>query len=618
MMRRISTAIIFLLTCCPRLPANEETDHRVRQAQEELDVLTRVAETVTNQVERANWDKRVKLAEKTLAHAKRLVALEQKQKNFASSREMSVHEDLQQVVASIETDTDNPKRRIAEHNARIRDLKNKRAALERTIAAGTGDRTYAERVQLDGCIQNIDAEILANMLRRDADDLGVRLATEAQRIDEMRRSVDVTKRITIRTLLQKKEAIAFAKRNVEEFTLQRDKLESHEQETATSLALASERFAQLDEEIKLLGDQLQLERPGSILKRLWKSDSPQVRRLREMQERARSEKTLLAVRVKHLEAQALALNLHLGLVDQGIELFHCEKRFTAHELSVARGRYLRYITAPFLIVLLLVLVYKFISHIIFPRIFKQDHLFVARRLGTYTLMLLIALVLTVSFLEDLKAIATVMGIVGAAIVIALQDLCSAFAGWFVIIASGKMKVGDRVEIDGHRGDVIDIQILRTVLLELNNWLGVDEPTDRTIVIPNNFVFKSHVFNYSNVHPYIWGKVDIILTFESDPVAAKELFTKILEEETKEEFEKAQEAGPMMEERYGKRRTDYKPKIHTVVADSGLVFSLHYVSHYTRFAETRDKIMERCAKEFYLREDLQFAYPTERHIPTPTT
>ena len=302
--------------------------------------------------------------------------------------------------------------------------------------------------------------------------------------------------------------------------------------------------------------------------------------------------------------------------NQGIELFHGEREFTIHELSVARGRYLRYIATPFAILLILMLIYKAVSHIVLPRIFKQDNLFVARRLGTYTLMLVIALVLTISFFEDLKAIATVMGIVGAAIVIALQDLCSAFAGWFVIVSSGKLKVGDRVEIDGHRGDVIDIQILRTVLLELNNWLEVDEPTDRTIVIPNNFVFKSHVFNYSNVHPYVWGKVDIILTFESDPVAAKELFTKILEEETKEEFEKAQEAGPMMEERYGKRRTEYKPKIHTVVADSGVVFSLHYVTHYTRFADTRDRIMERCAREFHLREDLQFAYPTERHIPTP--
>ncbi|MFC1463097.1 mechanosensitive ion channel domain-containing protein, partial [Verrucomicrobiota bacterium] len=584
-MKRISTAIVLVLACCSGAFA-DDVDYRVKQAEEELHVLQRVAETVTNVVERANWDKRVKLAEKSLAHAKRLVALEQKQKNFASSREMGVHEALQRVIAAVETDTDSPKRQISERNGRIRDLKSTRADVEKRIAAGTGGRTYAQKVELDGRIRNIDAEILANMLARDADDLGVRLANEAQRIDQMRRSVDVTARITIRTLLEKKEGIVLACRNCEEFDLLREKLVAHEKETQTALSLARERFAQLDEEIKLLADQLQIERPGSIIKRLWKTDSPEVKRLNEMLVRAKSEKTLLAARIKHLEAQTRALNRHITLVDQGLGLFRGEQQFTEYQLSIARGRYLRYIATPFIIVLALVLIYKIVSHIIFPRIFKQDHLFVARRLGTYTLMLLIVLVITVSFLEDLKAIATVMGIVGAAIVIALQDLCCAFAGWFVIVASGKLRVGDRVEIDGHRGDVIDIQILRTVLLELNNWLGVDEPTDRTVMIPNSFVFKSQVFNYSNVHPYIWGKADIIVTFESDPVAAKELLMKILEEETKEEFEKAQEAGPLMEERYGKRRTDYKPKIHTVVADSGLVFSLHYVTHYTRFAETR--------------------------------
>jgi small-conductance mechanosensitive channel len=209
-----------------------------------------------------------------------------------------------------------------------------------------------------------------------------------------------------------------------------------------------------------------------------------------------------------------------------------------------------------------------------------------------------------------------MGIVGAAVVIALQDLCSSFAGWFVIVTSRKVKVGDRVEIEGHRGDIIDIQMLRTTLLELNNWLGVDEPTGRVVVVPNSFIFKSQVFNYSHVHPSIWGKVDITVTFETPAAKAYETLLRVLEEETKDEFEGAQRGGQKLIDKYGLVRISYEPHIHSVIDASGVTFSLFYVSHYRRYSTTRDKLVTRILAEFEKDPELNFAYPTERLIPTP--
>jgi small-conductance mechanosensitive channel len=234
----------------------------------------------------------------------------------------------------------------------------------------------------------------------------------------------------------------------------------------------------------------------------------------------------------------------------------------------------------------------------------------------YLVFLLVLLVLSVFFLEDIKAIATVLGIAGAALVIALQDLCSSFAGWFVIVASGKVKVGDRIEIDGHLGDVIDIQLLRVTLIEVNNWLGIDEPTGRIVVVPNSFIFKSKVLNYSHVHPYIWSRLDITVTFETPAAEAQELLSRILTEETREEFAKAAHAATDMERRYGIADTTYQPKVYSTIADSGVTFSLLYVSHYRQRTAARNRLNERIVAEFGKRPHCAFAYPTERHIPTP--
>ena len=215
----------------------------------------------------------------------------------------------------------------------------------------------------------------------------------------------------------------------------------------------------------------------------------------------------------------------------------------------------------------------------------------------------------------IKQVATVLGIASAAVVIALQDLCSAFAGWFVIVGSRKFVVGDRVEIDGMRGDIIDIQLLRTTLVEVNNWLGVDEPTGRVVLIPNNFVFKTKVFNYSHVHPFIWNKVDITVTYETPALEAHTLLRRILEEETTDEFKKAQKGASAMETKYGVLDTVYQPKTYMFIADSGVMFSLVYCCHYRDNGATRNRINKRIVEEFAKDPRMQLAYPTHREVRT---
>ena len=224
--------------------------------------------------------------------------------------------------------------------------------------------------------------------------------------------------------------------------------------------------------------------------------------------------------------------------------------------------------------------------------------------------MLIAVGIIAAYLfDDITTIATTLGVASAALVISLQDVLASVFGWFVIMSSGKVRIGDRVEIDGVRGDVLDLQLLRTTLLEINGWLNLDQPTGRVIVVSNNFIFKSKVFNFNHGHPFIWGKVDVTVTFATPIASAMKLFHRVLEEETREDFAAARAAAATMQKRYGVEDADYQPKIYTHLAESGVTLSLVFVSHYKNYSFTRNRINRRLVAELETHQHIQLAYHT---------
>jgi small-conductance mechanosensitive channel len=242
-------------------------------------------------------------------------------------------------------------------------------------------------------------------------------------------------------------------------------------------------------------------------------------------------------------------------------------------------------------------------------VFKNEELFLAYRLARYIGIVAAVAVVCLFLFDDLSMVAATLGVVSAALVISLQDVCTSVFGWFVIMLGGKFGIGDRLEIDGTRGDVIDIQLLRTTLLEVNGWLGIDQPTGRVIVVPNNFIFRSKVFNFSHGHPFIWGKIDITVTYSTKVPAAMALLQQVLEEETREEFAAAQKASTIIRKKYGVDDAVYIPKIYTHLADSGVTFSLFYVADYHAFSATRNRINRRLIDRLDERPDIQLAYNT---------
>ena len=118
-------------------------------------------------------------------------------------------------------------------------------------------------------------------------------------------------------------------------------------------------------------------------------------------------------------------------------------------------------------------------------------------------------------LTGMETLVTFFGLLSAGVAIALKDPLMNVAGWMHILARKPFDVGDRIEINGVAGDVIDIRIFQFSVLEIGNWVNADQSTGRVLHIPNGMIFNTILSNYTDGFPYIWNELEILITFESN-------------------------------------------------------------------------------------------------------
>lgn len=113
-------------------------------------------------------------------------------------------------------------------------------------------------------------------------------------------------------------------------------------------------------------------------------------------------------------------------------------------------------------------------------------------------------------------IGTMLGIVGAGLTVALKDFIVAFIGWLVLMGRNGMRLGDWVEINGVSGEVVDLGMFHTVLLETGNWTEAGHPTGRRVTFTNSFAIQGHYFNFSTSGQWLWDEVLVLVPYDRDP------------------------------------------------------------------------------------------------------
>jgi small-conductance mechanosensitive channel len=120
---------------------------------------------------------------------------------------------------------------------------------------------------------------------------------------------------------------------------------------------------------------------------------------------------------------------------------------------------------------------------------------------------------------------TMLGIVGAGLTVALKDFIVAFIGWFVLMGRNGMRLGDWVEINGVSGEVVELNMFHTVLLETGNWTDAGHPTGRRVTFTNSFAISGHYFNFSTSGQWLWDELSVMVPYDRDPHAVADAIQK---------------------------------------------------------------------------------------------
>lgn len=232
-----------------------------------------------------------------------------------------------------------------------------------------------------------------------------------------------------------------------------------------------------------------------------------------------------------------------------------------------------------------------------PRRFGQtDSRYKMRKFIVFSGYIAILLFLAILFEDRLGRLTFAIGVIGAGVAVALQDLLASLAGAFSIGFSKLYVVGDRVQIGDSRGDVVDIGLLRTTLMETGNWVSKDQYSGRLVRIPNNAVLKGSVFNYSQGFQFIWDEIKVVLTASSDCQFAKNVLTRIAKEVIGDYLAEAEVSWKAVSEYYETVSPALEPLITLVVNGGNFEFGVSYVVHYTKLTAVQDQMFTKIAQE----------------------
>lgn len=238
----------------------------------------------------------------------------------------------------------------------------------------------------------------------------------------------------------------------------------------------------------------------------------------------------------------------------------------------------------------ILLLVKLLQGTLVRRLPDADSRYYARKLVTLGGWLIAILTLTVIFRDRLGGLTVAIGVASAGIAFALQEVIGSIAGWIAISFGSFYAPGDRVQLGGIRGDVIDIGILRTTLMELGEWVSSDLYTGRVVRIANSFVFKEPVFNYSGDFPFLWDEIRIPVQHSSDHRLAFQLLEQVLQEECTDSLQReVRQAWEQLVHRFLLENASLEPNVSLVITDNWLEFTLRYLVNYKQRRSTRDRI-----------------------------
>jgi len=222
--------------------------------------------------------------------------------------------------------------------------------------------------------------------------------------------------------------------------------------------------------------------------------------------------------------------------------------------------------------------------------------FHARKLTRYAIALAAVIALAVVWRSLAGNVGVILGFAAAGIAFAMQEVIGAVAGWFNITSGRIYRIGDRIELGGVRGDVIDITLLRTKMLEIGSaeddksWVKGRQHTGRIVAVSNKSTFTSPVYNFSAIFEFIWEELTVPISYRSDWHEAETIITEEAVGASASEGAKA--AISAMERRYPIPHAEVEPRVFVRATDNWMELSARFVVPVRQARTAKDAMIRR--------------------------
>jgi small-conductance mechanosensitive channel len=198
-----------------------------------------------------------------------------------------------------------------------------------------------------------------------------------------------------------------------------------------------------------------------------------------------------------------------------------------------------------------------------------------------TLLLIALLLVLIILFGPPTQISALIGLLTAGLTVALKDFIVAFFGWFNLVGKNGIRVGDWVEIEGVSGEVIEIRLFKTVLLELGNWTETGHPTGRRVAFSNSFAFEGHYFNFSTSDQWLWDELQLPLPAAGDPYEMVRQIGEIVEHATEADAAAAAKDWERVTRKYRAREFSAAPAVNLRPSATGLEVVVRYITRAPR-------------------------------------
>jgi small-conductance mechanosensitive channel len=243
------------------------------------------------------------------------------------------------------------------------------------------------------------------------------------------------------------------------------------------------------------------------------------------------------------------------------------------------------------IILILLFVDRWLERLLQRTKLDRRQVETLRSVTRVALQILGVLIILLIIIGIPSQLGTMIGLAGAGLTVALKDFIVAFIGWLVLMGRNGVRLGDWVEINGVSGEVVELGMFHTVLLETGNWTDSGHPTGRRVTFTNSFAIEGHYFNFSTSGQWLWDELLILVPFDKDPNLIAEAIHQEVVAATAESSKQAEEEWRRTAP--GRRGSVFSatPGLSVKPAVGGVEVAIRYITRASDRFQLRSKLFQ---------------------------